>query len=409
MLNLEKEEKRILIFSTFIRLTILVLTKIYDLLIMDYDSSSFIIHKENSLFRQLTHWDSTYFLEISETGYQYEHFHAFLPLYPLFIRILKFILTFFLKYILFEREIHSLSGILISNIFFILSTIFMYRLSNHFLKDKKLSKISTLLYSINPASIFLSCVYTESSFALFSLMGLYFLFVKKNQILTPILFSISTGIRSNGTILSGFFIFNFLKNKFSMKEMILTIVQCIITIFPFITYQYFGYALYCGLETKRPWCSFIYPNLYGFVQSEYWKVGFLKYYEFKQIPNFLLASPILILSFYGIYLYTSKNSKLVFSLGLRNFEETKTKKGKGFFNEEIVVFIFYWLFLTIYILLNAHVQIITRFFASMPPLFWFCSFLYLKKKYFWKKFILGFFIFYSFLGCILFSNFYPWT
>ena len=87
----------------------------------------------------------------------------------------------------------------------------MYRISIYFLKDKKLSKISTLLYSINPASIFLSCVYTESSFALFSLMGFYFLFVKKNQILPPIFFSISTGIRSNGIILSGFFIFNFLK------------------------------------------------------------------------------------------------------------------------------------------------------------------------------------------------------
>ena len=108
------------------------------------------------------------------------------------------------------------------------------------------------------------------------------------------------------------------------------------------------------------------------------------------------------------------------SLGLRNSENTSSsssnlssstssKKGKGYFNEEILVFIFYWFFLLIYILLNAHVQIITRFFASMPPLFWFSAYLYSKKKIFWKKFILGIFIFYSFLGCILFSNFYPWT
>jgi len=199
---------------------------------------------------------------------------------------------------------------LISNFFFIFSTIFMYRISIYFLKDKKLSKISTLLYSINPASIFLSCVYTESSFVLFSLMGFYFLFVKKNQILPPIFFSISTGIRSNGIILSGFFIFNFLKKtkytiviefqffflltKFEKKknEFILMIVKCIITIFPFIMFQFFGYILYCSSETKREWCSLFYPNLYGFVQKEYWKVGFLKYYELKQIPNFLLASPI---------------------------------------------------------------------------------------------------------------------
>ena len=69
-------------------------------------------------------------------------------------------------------------------------------------------------------------------------------------------------------------------------------VKCIITIFPFIMFQFFGYILYCSGETKREWCSLFYPNLYGFVQKEYWKVGFLKYYELKQIPNFILASPV---------------------------------------------------------------------------------------------------------------------
>jgi hypothetical protein len=56
MLKMDSEEKKILIFSSLVRLIILILSKIFDLLIMDYDSSSFIIHKENSLFRQLTHW-----------------------------------------------------------------------------------------------------------------------------------------------------------------------------------------------------------------------------------------------------------------------------------------------------------------------------------------------------------------
>jgi GPI mannosyltransferase 2 len=233
---------------------------------------------------------------------------------------------------------------------------------------------------------------------------------------------LATGIRSNGIILSGFFIFNFLKKEISLvnfyfltnqKEIILTVIQIIITILPFVSFQYFGYLLYCTTQNQnemiRPWCSFLYPNLYGFVQNEYWKVGFLKYYQWKQIPNFLLASPVIFLSFYGVYLYYLRNKKSFLSLGFRKSEKSKMKKGNNFFNDEILVFIYYWFFLLIYLILNVHVQIITRFFSSMPPLFWFASYLFSKKKNWWRVFILGYFIFYSFLGCILFSNFYPWT
>jgi Gpi18-like mannosyltransferase len=47
-------------------------------------------------------------------------------------------------------------------------------------------------------------------------MGIYFLYCEKNEFLSPIFFSLATGIRSNGIILSGFFIFNFLKKEISL-------------------------------------------------------------------------------------------------------------------------------------------------------------------------------------------------
>ncbi len=33
----------------------------------------------------------------------------------------------------------------------------------------------------------------------------------------------------------------------------------------------------------RPWCSSRLPYVYGFVQSEYWNVGFMRYWTLQQV------------------------------------------------------------------------------------------------------------------------------
>lgn len=44
-------------------------------------------------------------------------------------------------------------------------------------------------------------------------------------------------------------------------------------------------------------------------------VGFLRYFQLKQLPNFLLASPILVLSICSIVQYMKLRPEVVFSLG----------------------------------------------------------------------------------------------
>ncbi|EFJ47490.1 hypothetical protein VOLCADRAFT_91860 [Volvox carteri f. nagariensis] len=74
----------------------------------------------------------------------------------------------------------------------------------------------------------------------------------------------------------------------------------------------------------RPWCSAQVPYVYGFVQSEYWNVGFLRYWTWQQppqLPNFLLAAPVVLLSVSGLAVYCTANCRhVMLRLGLTPLE-----------------------------------------------------------------------------------------
>ena len=43
------------------------------------------------------------------------------------------------------------------------------------------------------------------------------------------------------------------------------------------------------------WCHGRMPMPYGYIQDKYWNVGFLRYFELRQIPNFIIAAPVIYL------------------------------------------------------------------------------------------------------------------
>lgn len=284
-------------------------------------------------FGGLDNWDSEYFIFIAQHGYrEVEQSMAFFPLYPLLISTLSNSIFYPLSFLTSYRSVVLISGVVINFIAFPFTTSALYLLTHEITRNRRLSFLAAALFCINPASVFMTAVYTECLFAMFVFVGL-FLLEKHWDWLAALSFSLAVATRSNGILLCGFLAFKWLlyvhdaHSKcsrfgqllvYALKRFIITALQCLTVLLPFAVYQYYAYTLYCTTRTnsagdtdsnqKKNWCkwdSVLPPLHYSHVQSYYWNVGFLRYFELKQLPNFLLATPMIVLSVYCLVKFVS--------------------------------------------------------------------------------------------------------
>lgn len=426
-------------------------------------------------------WDAQYFLHIAQFGYTYENALAFFPLFPILLDIVFYILYTVLSYALNIQNCLLLIGVIVNVLFFILSAIFLYSLTLQVFKSMSVAYTSTLLFCINPASIFFSSLYSESLFSLLTFAGLFFL-EKQNHSLALACLSLSCSTRSNGILFLGFIIHSELKVFLSQY---LSIRACsfsescvyfiiiagrllfkgVIFFVPFIMYQMYSFLLFCKSHTlannlplgiiehaekhgykvygdpPSEWCYWKIPVSYSYVQSHYWNVGFLQYYEIKQIPNFLLALPLFVIIVSAITKYCQKNFKLICNLGLLKVAKHKfTLYG----NEKCFIYFTHAGVLTVICIFFIHIQVSTRLFASSSPvLYWIAASLithghrhhffddesandsrnFIKtasydlyylyhcatKSSIYAKLIFYYFSLYFLLGILLHVNYLPWT
>lgn len=481
--------KKVLWFAIISRIAILILQIIFNASIPDHRADAFkrplnSAEKMGSLwdkiiyflFNGFTRWDGEYFLHIAKYGYTYENTIAFYPLYPTLIRIIAFILSKIFP-ALNSQSIIIVAAMLINFVCFVKSALILYDLTVHIFQDTVTAYKAAILYCINPASIFFSAVYSESMFAYLTFYTMLGSMKYTSTIYFPLALSILT--RSNGIVNIGFPVYFGLKNSVS-KEVekqkrkipyifkLITLRNCftilstlILSLSPFFLLQIYNYIKFCTSTPEKSllpvhilqyatennlvlpgmtssiWCNATIPLAYSYVQKTYWNVGFLRYYQFRQIPNFILACPILFIMLQCIKEFACEYKDELYLLGL---SDSKRKNGNTtkVYPLSMFVFVIHGLFLTMVCLFFAHIQVSTRLLASASPLiYWYCA-LITSHKYIdridlryeneenicskWKvfflsqeqytledKLVLFYFIGYTIIGCLLFSNFLPWT
>lgn len=164
------------------------------------------------------------------------------------------------------------------------------------------------------------------------------------------------------------------------------------------------------LQTDRSWCAGVVPNvsaMYMFIQREYWNVGFLRYYELKQVPNFVLAAPVIVLSAYSL---------VRFAQAVRTSQSSSSKHTLKL---EAPYYV-HWLVLLVNALLVVHIQVTTRLLCACPPLFWAPAAFLVESSACTDstapprlttrgRLVVVYFLLYTVLGAVLFPSFYPWT
>eukprot|EP01025_Chloroclados_australasicus_P036686 TRINITY_DN37397_c0_g1_i3.p1 TRINITY_DN37397_c0_g1~~TRINITY_DN37397_c0_g1_i3.p1 ORF type:complete len:233 (-),score=-9.07 TRINITY_DN37397_c0_g1_i3:343-1041(-) len=119
-----------------------------------------------------------------------------------------------------------------------------------------------------------------------------------------------------------------------------------ITACPIFLFQWYGRNLSCERDVTQSWCKeYYFP--YGYVQREYWDVGFMRYYQIKKVPLFLLAAPTLLMCFWAVSWYT--RSDVTNYLTLHLFQKHRHP-------EEIHVFVYHLFGMTFVALLFMNVR-----------------------------------------------------
>lgn len=331
------------------------------------------------LWNKLLSWDAVYFIKgmLSKDGIpEFEHEYAFSS--PLWIYTVRFFAR--------SDDLYRVLkvGVLVENIIFYLASIILYHLTfrtfshngqgSHY--ARKIAEKTVTLFIFTSAAGFLTGIYSEPlSFAL-SFLGMLF---RENAvsilvpfhidfqwskwplyILSVACFSLATVTRSNCIFVGIYYIFDLLQlirvRKYSKAFW-----------FPFLSgftmfmaciyhYYYLPYKIFC--PERGEWCQTQLLNgfpitktmFYNYIQSHYWRVGFLNYWSVNNIPNFLFALPSVIILLYST-VYFSKIYPL--------------------YNLKPLIWITQAL--VIMVLLFAHVQILNRISPFIPIHLWYIS------------------------------------
>lgn len=433
------------------RILILCGCVVADALIPDHRATD-VQHFDSNVswwLKAFTKWDSAHFLTIAKDGYTHDKSTAFMPFFPLCIRMGKTLLEFLVIPTTYckDDDLYILSALIINSLAFAMTSVILKHLSTKwgYDQDRRLRNIF-FLHICNPANIFFTTCYSESLFSLFSWTGML-LNTYDVSIWSVIPYTIASSVRSNGILNATLMFMKLLhvvmvylqpsittdqdidskvvqrKSRSNIKRLSSIIISNVIALaimMPSVIIDLINISRFCNANNDAigrynshcrsvatensiiifdiisvsDYFQYIHINdgqsYYGYIQSKYWDVGFLKYYVIKQLPNFLLTIPMLV-----VLSWLNAEWKRVLS-------ESSNKK----MYQELKHLLFHLAFHVIIIYLLANVQILSRVLLSSCPFVFVAMSILMEDN---EMVMLFYLIIFNCLGIILHANFYPWT
>ncbi|KAI0958319.1 hypothetical protein AcV7_004170 [Taiwanofungus camphoratus] len=334
----------------------------------------------HSSVHPLLRWDSFHFTHIAQHGYVYEHEWAFLSGAPAVMRITALMLRLIgIRSWRSEGTLGAedvLLGGALATCLCNTTTIF-YRLTLHHLRSPSLAFLASLLSLLpsSPATLRLAG-YSEPFFTYLSYKGKSFVDLRGSHRVQR---------RKRHALLCSI-------PMITLRSVMYAVVLTSIMLLPFVAHQYAAYRSFCQLTaTSAPWCTSFPPSIYSHVQAKYWDVGFLRYWSWQQLPNFIISAPVLLLllTYAASYIrdafiprlcafLPSKGIKPENSSGSRR-SSARLQSTSPFLAPSLAPYVIHALFVTLLLLFAAHTQIILRLAASMPVTYWAAAHLLVEK------------------------------
>jgi GPI mannosyltransferase 2 len=427
---------------------------------------------------------------------QSEEAHAFLPLYPLMIKIMVAILlwcTPISKLPSTCEGVVVLAAYLFNTVCYLWSAKQLYNMTKLLLVDcnrnttqsadapidesERWARRVLLLYIINPATIFFNTSYSESFAAALIFTGYHWILCYR--IVTPsvsyligtwLVWYLSCFVRSNGMLNAGFLILfgigGFMRNMKSLRRLLtstsITFSSVLLVVGSLGLYNYHAYRKHCWIDLNAlitdndlvsndcsllngyrapEWCQYGPSfNVYSFVQRKYWNVGLFRYYEWKQLPNFILAAPVLYCSICAVFTWIKINWERYSKLedtknrgtlhvwqqlvgwsisSLQLFADIKSTgtlaKQPSAMETKLLgdpILLGHYAVLAASVIIGitmTHIQITTRMiFSTCPALYWYLIVLISKCGRFGDA-VVFWCLLYIILGLVMHPNWLPWT
>ncbi|OGE64977.1 hypothetical protein A3I48_00965 [Candidatus Daviesbacteria bacterium RIFCSPLOWO2_02_FULL_36_7] len=258
-------------------------------------------HSTSDILSLWIHWDGPHYIDIAKNWYQTTgdpiNFIVFYPLYPILIKISNIAFGNF-----------NLSAIIISCIFSISASVFLYELV---LLDfnKRVALLSVWFLNIFPTAYFLQAAYTESLFLTTSLATLYF-YRKRSFIKSGLIGAFASMTRINGILLLPIFLMESKNLGKNFIALLLTpvgfFIYLLINLIIFNDPLYFSkiLSLHWYKQLAWPWISI--RNLINFYPNQ---TGDYYYLFLAELITIFLLAIVTILVYikvrksYGIYMF----------------------------------------------------------------------------------------------------------